>query len=195
MRAAQVTSSGPNAPLPTLVDRPGAFHERAGPGHVCGADRPSGSPLRESRRQVTVALALISAENGQPSSAASAASAKERVVGAGRNDARRERRVDDPVALALDLVHRDRAADVDRSAGAPARAARCRATSRSTLACAAASSSSGLVLPSASAMREASVTGSSNAPDVAAVHAPDASRHGSLPVRSQPRGRCRGTRP
>jgi hypothetical protein len=62
----------------------------------CG--RPSGL-LLELGVDVTVALALMSAENGQPASAAAAASAKSGVVAPGTTRAR-DRGGHDEVALA-----------------------------------------------------------------------------------------------
>ena len=101
----------PEGATSDLRDRPRAVHERTRPSHVCSAvgHQPSSSSVAST---VTRALALISAENGQPSSAACARSGERLGIGAGRDGAGCDVRGDDPVPRALDLVHRDRAAHV-----------------------------------------------------------------------------------
>ena len=96
----------------------------------------------------TVALARISADNGQPASASSAACAKAGVVAVRHRAVRLDLRVDDLMALALDLVHRDDAADSSRSGGVPAFVSSLASDIVKHAPWAAASSSSGLVFPS-----------------------------------------------
>ena len=96
---------------PDAIDRPASFQQRSRPGDVrCRV----GHQLPPSRvaSTVTVALALMSAENGQPASAASAAARERLGVGARHDGSRGDVGRDDPVTLALDLVHRDRAVHV-----------------------------------------------------------------------------------
>ena len=153
-----------------LVDRSRPAHQVAVPRHRCPAlsshVRSPPSSTASSARTLTEALARISAENGQPSSAARAACSSPACVDPFGPRRALELRGDDQVALPLDLVHRDRAGDVeplDRAAG-PRDLARERRR-RSSRACAAASSSSGLVFPGCRRSATGRSIGSSNAPD------------------------------
>ena len=71
-------------------DRPGALHERAGPGDVRGAIGGHQLPPSRVASTVTVAVARMRAENGQPASAAWAACGKGVGVGAGRRRSGRD---------------------------------------------------------------------------------------------------------
>ena len=184
-REAQLTSSGPKAPLPAswIVPEPSISEPCqvvliVRSVAIVGASSSVGgrhglSSVECSGHGDRSADARISAENGQPASAASAACANAASSQSGDRAVRDDLRVDDLVALALDLVHRDRAADVEplrRRAGLRQLA---RERHRETAAVGGGEQLLGARLLGCRATRDARLNGrSTNAPDDAALIAP-----------------------
>ena len=109
-----MTSSGPNAPLPTpsILPLP-SINE---PVHVTFAVRSvaiQSPPSRVVVISMPTPASRRSEEKEQPSCAASTAASNCSASSPGTRGAHVERRVDDQVPAALDLVHRDPAVDVE----------------------------------------------------------------------------------
>ena len=138
----------PEGAAPDARDRSGAFHERAGPGDVRGAIGHQESP--PSRIGFDGDGSARPDERGERAARVSGLRRRGegRVVGTRHDGSGGDVRRDDPVPRALDLVHRDRAADVHalRWIAQPSSSLPSEVTKQ--VACAAASSSSGLVFPS-----------------------------------------------